>query len=71
MNVKELRCPEDPRRLFAKFIQTREKIVVTNDNLIEFACQNCKRNLRDDGEFVNRVLHRYNLLGDLVETHVE
>lgn len=68
MKVKELRCPEDPRRLFSKMIQSGERPTVTEGNLIEFSCQNCKKMLRSQGEDVERVLHRYNLAGELVET---
>lgn len=68
MKVMELRCPEDPRRLFSKLIQSGGKPAITDGNLIEFACQNCKKTLRSQGVDVARVLHRYNIAGELVET---
>jgi hypothetical protein len=37
-------------------------------NLMEFACDDCKKQLRRSGDNVFRVLHRYNFLGELVET---
>lgn len=66
--VKEVRCPEDPRRLFTKLIQEGKRPSVVEGNLIEFACQNCKKSRQTQGLKVNRVLHRYNILGELVET---
>lgn len=68
MEVKEIRCPEDSRRLFSKFILDTKNSIITSDNLIEFACQNCKKNLKDEGIIVDNVLHRYNIAGELVET---
>lgn len=68
MKVTELRCPEDPRRLFSKLIQAGGRPVITDGNLIEFACQNCKKTLQSQGVDVTRVLHRYNIAGELVET---
>lgn len=68
MKVTEIRCPEDPRRLFSKLIQEGGKPVITDGNLIEFACQNCKKTLLSRGVEVSRVLHRYNIAGELVET---
>jgi len=71
MKVKEIRCPEDPRRLFTKLIQSGGRPVIVEGNLIEFACQNCKKTLAAEGSFYTRVLHRYNIAGELVETEFE
>ena len=68
MEVREIRCPEDSRRLFSKLILDVTHSKITNENLIEFACQNCKKRLRAEGITVNQVLHRYNIAGELVET---
>lgn len=62
--VVEVACDVGPRRLFAKLRLAGERPVVTDDNLMEFSCDNCRRR---EGE---PVLHRYNLLGELVETEV-
>jgi hypothetical protein len=43
-------------------------MVVAEGNLIEVACGDCKRLKRRDGDPVVRVLHRFNLAGDLVES---
>lgn len=69
--VKEVRCPEDPRRLFTKLIQEGKKPVITDGNLIEFACQNCKKSYNLENIRCVRVLHRYNLAGELIETVFE
>ena len=62
----ELRCPVHPRRLFMRIGGPR----VVAGNLIEVACDDCRKDMRRNGAQVLRVLHRYNVLGDLVETEV-
>ena len=65
-HVIEIRCPVGPRRLFTKLVQSGEVATITNDNLIEFACTDCRKALKRTGRDVHRVLHRYNLAGELV-----
>jgi hypothetical protein len=66
----ELRCPVgDPGRLFAKVLLSEDQPRVTSSNLLEVACQNCRRHLRGEGRTdVEFVLHRFDILGRLVET---
>lgn len=66
----ELRCPVgDPGRLFAKVILSEDQPRVTSSNLLEVACQNCRRHMRGEGRTdVEFVLHRFDILGRLVET---
>lgn len=65
----ELRCPVGPRRLFARMIQRGERpSYIHPDNLIEFSCYDCRRSYQREGRAVRRVLHRYNLAGELIET---
>jgi hypothetical protein len=66
----ELRCPTGPRKLFAKLRLAGLQPSVTTDNLIEMACQDCRRRFRTEGRDVQLVLHRYNIIGDLIETVV-
>ena len=66
-NEVELRCLAGPKRLFGKLIQDQGRVVVVG-NLMEFACSDCKRTRRKVGLDVELVLHRFNLLGELVET---
>ena len=66
----ELRCPVGPKRLLSKILISGEEPHYTKDNLIEFACADCRRTLRKDGEVVSIVLHRYNFLGDLINSEV-
>lgn len=63
----ELRCLVGPKRLFGKAITAVGRIVAV-DNLMEFACSDCKRARRKAGLEVELVLHRFNLMGELVET---
>lgn len=71
METVEIRCPVGPKRLLSKLRLSGETPTITNDNLIEFSCDDCKRTLRKAGKKAFRVLHRFNLLGTLVETEVE
>lgn len=64
----ELRCPEGPRRLLAKTVVAGGHPVIVEGNLIELACDDCKKTLRQQGQPVLRVLHRFNLAGELVES---
>ena len=60
----ELRCAENPSRMFGKLL-VEQGAVVNSDNLLEFACRDCRT------EGVRRVLHRFNVLGELVETEYD
>lgn len=64
----ELRCPTGPRKLFAKLRLAGEQPSVTSDNLIELSCQDCRRRMRTEGRIVSLVLHRYDIVGNLIET---
>lgn len=66
----ELRCPTGPRKLFAKLRLQGTQPLVTSDNLVELSCQDCRRRLRGEGAEVALVLHRYNIVGELIETAV-
>jgi hypothetical protein len=70
MRTIEIRCPEDPRRILSKILSRGEKPLITSDNLIEIACDSCKARLRKDGLTVSLVVHRYDLLGELIQTSV-
>lgn len=67
----DIRCPEDPRRLFLKLKRSGENTPVVDGNLIELACYECSKTLRNRGQRdIVRVLHRYDLAGELIETEV-
>lgn len=68
MTEVDLRCPVTPRRLFARW-RTDGRIV--DGNLIEVACDDCKAAARRMGQpDVALVLHRFNVLGECVESEV-
>jgi hypothetical protein len=77
----EVRCPVPqplpdghcrPGRLLLKLrIAGELPSYVHPDNLIELSCDDCKYRLRRAGSPVKRVLHRYDLAGNLVTTLVE
>lgn len=45
-------------------------VKVDGANLIEVACRDCARERRQAGLEVRQVLHRYNVLGQLVATEI-
>lgn len=71
MGTIEVRCPSGPRRLFTKLRLSGESPRYVDGNLIEFACPECRRLYRQRGVTVDRVLHQYNFLGELVSTVTE
>lgn len=69
----ELRCEDFPRRLFGKMLveaRAADAEVAVTDGLMEFDCRDCRKDYQEDGELVVRVLHRFDLIGNLVETVV-
>ncbi len=62
----DLRCPQPMGKLLARTAGT-----IGCDNVVEVACNNCARAARAAGQPCSRVLHRFNLLGELLETRVE
>lgn len=74
----EVRCPVGyqlpdghcrPGRLLFKLQMAGEPpSFVQPDNLIELPCDDCRYQLRKRGIRVNRVLHRFDLAGNLVTT---
>lgn len=64
----DIRCPRHPVRLL---LRVGRPMKVDGANLIEVACRDCRKDARDAGADVRLVLHRYNVLGELVETVVE
>lgn len=70
MPTIDIRCPEGPRKLLMKLQLSGEKPTYSDGNLIELSCDHCKVTLRRQGMRVKRVLHRYDLAGELIETEV-
>lgn len=70
MNEVEIRCPVNFGRLFMKMKLAGDQPHYVDGNLMEFACDDCKKQHRRAGDQVTRVLHRYNFLGELVESEI-
>lgn len=66
----ELRCNVNPSRLLGKIKDPDAGVTIVDGNLIEIACDWCKQSHRMKGERVKVVVHRYNVLGELVDTEV-
>ncbi len=72
MSEIEVRCPVGPRKLFTKLKLGEESGRYLHPaNLIEFTCRDCTKRLCRERHEVVRVFHRYNFIGELVETVVE
>ncbi len=69
-SVVEVRCPVGPQKLFTKLrLGETTARMLQPGNLIEFRCPDCSRDVRRAyGEHNQHVYHRYNFLGELVET---
>jgi hypothetical protein len=71
MKEIEIRCPVGPQRLFLKLRIEGSKDLINPDlNCMELSCQDCCRSLRKEGHGVFRVLHRYAVNAELIETVV-
>jgi hypothetical protein len=62
ISVKEIRCPDDPRKLFLKIIVQQSVPRNLQSNLIEVSCPQCKR-LTGEVTF-----HYYTIDGTFVKT---
>ena len=68
--VVEVRCPHGPRRLFTKLHFGQETARITGENLLEFSCGDCARRIARHEHRAVRVYHRYDFLGEHIETDV-
>jgi hypothetical protein len=74
----EVRCPvghrfpdghcRPGRLLFKLKVAGEQPSFIQPDNLIEMPCEDCRYRLRQRGARVKRVLHRFDLAGNLVAT---
>jgi len=70
MPTVEVRCPVGPQRLLFKLQIQGQTAHVSDDNLMELSCSDCKRLYRRDDPSIKLVVHCYNFLGELVKTVV-
>jgi hypothetical protein len=71
-SVVEIRCPVGPQKLFTKLRLGEESArYMRPANLIEFTCRDCARSTSRELGTPMQVFHRYNFLGELVETAIE
>lgn len=71
MPTVDLRCPVGPKKLLAKMVTDGNRPHIVSGNLVELNCDFCKQSRRRQGQQVNRVLHRFNLAGELVEDVIQ
>lgn len=73
----DVRCPVGPQALLMRLkvpgSGTEGRVIETDTlPLLELACRDCARLMRRSGhEDVTRVLHRFDMFGNLAETLVE
>jgi hypothetical protein len=68
----ELRCPLGPKALLAKSVLFGDPARMNSDlNLMEITCRDCVKKARVNDPRIRRVKHRFNVLGQLVESVVE
>ena len=68
--VVDLRCDVNPSRLLGRIKDPDSGVQIVDGNLIEIACNWCKKSARRNDSAVRLVVHRYNVVGELVETEV-
>ena len=68
MDGVDFRCPAHPVRLL---LRIGKPVVIDGANLIEVACRDCRTDYRKAGVDATLVLHRFNVLGELIETVVD
>lgn len=61
----DVRCPNHPVRLL---LRIGKPVTIDDANMIEVACRDCRRDMIRAGKPVKLVVHRYNVMGELVET---
>jgi hypothetical protein len=64
----DLRCPVGPRALLGKVVANGGDAYINSDNLLELACRDCTRLARQKNPDVAHVVHRFDVLGTLVES---
>lgn len=68
MEQVEIRCPENPVRLFFRMGRV---VLVDGANVIEVACRDCRNQYRKTRPGVDLVVHRFNVAGELIGTEVK
>jgi DNA-directed RNA polymerase subunit RPC12/RpoP len=69
VNSVDVRCPYNHARLFGKLMLSDNRPRIDSEsNLMEYACADCKKHYVRNGRTIRLVLHRYNFLGELIET---
>lgn len=71
MNTVEIRCPVGPQKLFTKLKLGEEFGKYLPNNLIEFTCSDCARRISRQRGMRVRVFHRFNFIGELVNSHID
>lgn len=69
--IVDLRCPAGPQKLLARQEQRGEPRVIDGDNLMVLPCRDCRRATEQaEGKRPVRVLHKFDILGALIETEI-
>lgn len=66
----EVRCPVGFRKLFMRLRTVGAPLQVTSDNWMQFACNDCAREYRKQGQHCSQVFHYYAFDGQFMRTEV-
>lgn len=69
--VVDIRCPVGPQELLMRYRMVDAVVHIDKWNLMELMCSFCTRMGRKQDSTVKRVIHKYNLLAELVESSIE
>jgi hypothetical protein len=71
MTTTELRCPENLSKLLLKLKLAGETPKVSDGNLLEIACRDCRDFYRETDPGTKLVLHYFDFAGRFVETVIK
>jgi hypothetical protein len=66
----DLRCPVGAKKLLGRVRQEGGTPSVVSGNLLELACRDCRNGVAKQGKKPTLVVHRFNILGEMVESEV-
>lgn len=71
VSALDLRCPIGAQKLLGRIRQEGGWTPVVEGNLLELACRDCRASVAaKEGRKPSLVVHRYDILGELVESEV-
>lgn len=69
--IVDIRCNVGPKELLMRYRMVDAPIRIDEWNLMLLMCSWCSRQEKKKDPMVRRVIHKYNLLAELVESEIE